>query len=178
MAARVYRKHLRTLDGRGVLFAVADDVKLLGPPEVIAEITEGFPTLAWEEAGLTPQTVKNRIYVQPSAQPNWCRFLVDAPRAAQSELPVHDIPDGRERVDPSYLDSERVWVDENGANILGTPLGTSAFVSSYLQGKGVKHLLLLRFVKDVASTEFPKEAELMLKGATVPRLSHILRSLQ
>jgi hypothetical protein len=59
------------------------------------------------------------------------------------ELPVHDIPDGSERVDPFALDSERVWAEENGINIMGTPLGTPAFVSSYLQGKGLKHLLLL-----------------------------------
>jgi hypothetical protein len=70
------------LDGRGVLFVVADDVKLLGPPEVIAEMVEGFPALAWEEAGLTTQKVKNRIYVQPSAQANWCRFMELTPRNA------------------------------------------------------------------------------------------------
>ena len=68
LAARAYRKQLRILDGRGVVFVVADDVELLGPPEVIAEMAEGFPALAWEEAGLTTQTVNNRIYVQSSAQ--------------------------------------------------------------------------------------------------------------
>ncbi len=46
-----------------MLFAVADDVKILGPPEVIKEMAEGFPTLAWEEAGLTTHTVKNTIFV-------------------------------------------------------------------------------------------------------------------
>ncbi len=166
------------MDGRGVLFAVADDVKLLGPPEVIAEMAEGFPTLAWEEAGLTTQPLKNRIYVHPSAQPNWCRFLDDTPRNAQSELPVHDIPDGSERVDPSNPDIERVWEKENGVNILGTPLGNPASVSSYLQGKEFEHLLLLRFIRDVASAGFPREVELMLKGAAVPRLSHILISVR
>ena len=30
--ARVYMKQLRILDGGGVLFAVADDVKILAPP--------------------------------------------------------------------------------------------------------------------------------------------------
>ena len=88
--------------------------------------------MAWEEAGLTTQTVKNKIYVQPSARANLCRFLECTPRNAQSELPVHDIPDGSERVDPFDLDNERVWVEENGVNILGTPLGAPAFVSSYL----------------------------------------------
>ena len=84
------------------------------------------------------------------------------PRNAQSELPVHDIPDGNERVDPFDHGSERFWPEENGVNILGTPLGTLAFVSFYLQGKGLKHLLLLRFIKDVASARFPREAELLL----------------
>jgi hypothetical protein len=171
-------KQLRILDGRGVLFAVADDVKLLGPPEVIAEMAEGFPAMAWEEAGLATRKVKNRIYVQSSVQANWCRFMDLTPRNAHSELPEHDIPDGNERVDPFDRNSERVWVDENGVNILGTPLGTPAFVSSYLKGKGLKHLLLLRFIKDVASAGFPREAELMLKGAAVPRMSHILKSVQ
>ena len=54
-------KQLRILEGRGVLFDVADDVKILGPPEVIKELDVGFPSLAWEEACLTTQTVKNRI---------------------------------------------------------------------------------------------------------------------
>jgi hypothetical protein len=63
LAARIYRKQLHVLDGRGFLFAVADDVKIVGPPEVIKELVEGFPTLAWEEAGLTTQTVKNNIFV-------------------------------------------------------------------------------------------------------------------
>ena len=40
------------------------------------------------------------------------------------------------------------------------------------------HLLLLRFVKDVAAAGFPREAEEMRKGAAVPRLSHILRCMQ
>jgi hypothetical protein len=160
------------------LFAVADDVKLLGTPNVIAEMAKGFPTLAWEEAGPTTQTVKNRIYVHRPAQANWCRFLDLTPRNTQSELPVHDIPDGSERVDPFDPGSERMWPDENGVNILGTPLRTPTFVSSYLQRKGRKHLLILKFIRDVASAEFLREAELMLKGTAFPRLSDILRSVQ
>jgi hypothetical protein len=38
LAARVYMKQLRILNGREVLFALADDVKILGPPEVIMEM--------------------------------------------------------------------------------------------------------------------------------------------
>ncbi len=83
MASRMYKKQLRMLDGRGALFAVADDVKILGPPEVIAEMAEGFPALAWEEAGLTTQTVKNMIFVKSSAQANWRHFLECTPRNAQ-----------------------------------------------------------------------------------------------
>ncbi len=46
LVARVYRKHLSTLDGRGVLFALADDLRVLGPPDVIGEIVEAFPKVA------------------------------------------------------------------------------------------------------------------------------------
>ena len=53
LVARVYMKQLATLEGRGVLFVVADDLRVLGPPEVIGEIVEAFPKVVWEEAGLT-----------------------------------------------------------------------------------------------------------------------------
>ncbi len=39
-------------------------------------------------------------------------------------------------------------------------------------------MLLLKFIKDVANAGFPREAEQMLKGAAVPRLSHILKLVQ
>jgi hypothetical protein len=79
-------------------------------------------------------------------------------------------------VDPFDPRSERIWPDQNGVNIMGTPMGPPAFVSSYLHGKGLTYLLL-RFIKDEASAGFPREAELMLKGAAVLRLSRILRSV-
>ena len=47
-----------------------------------------------------------------------------------------------------------------------------------MQGKGRTHRLLLDFIKDVAAAGFPREAEHLLKRATVPRLSHILKSVQ
>ena len=83
--------------------------------------------------------------------------------------------------DPFDKESDRFWTEVNGVNgvnILGTPLGPSSFVSEYLRGKGLKHLLLLRVIKDVANAGFPREAKHMLKGADVPRLSHILKSVQ
>ena len=43
---------------------MADDVKILGPPEVIKEMAKGFPTLAWKEIGMVTQTVKSRNFVQ------------------------------------------------------------------------------------------------------------------
>ena len=86
LVARVYRKQLATLDGRGVLFAVADDLRVMGPPEVIGEIVEAFPKVAWEEAGLTTQTAKNRICVQPSARNGWRSFLESTPRNSSLSL--------------------------------------------------------------------------------------------
>ena len=87
-------------------------------------------------------------------------------------------PDGSELTDPFDKESDHFWTEVNGVNILGTPLGSSPFVGEYLRGKGLKHLLLLRFIKDVANAGFPREAEQMLKGAAVSHLSHILKSVQ
>ena len=63
-------------------------------------------------------------------------------------------------------------------NILGAPLGSSLFISLYLQGKELKHRLVLHFIQDVVAAGFPREGEQMLKGAAIPRLYHILRSVQ
>ena len=46
MVPRVYMKQLATLDGRGVLSAIADDLRVLGPPEVIGEIVEASRKVA------------------------------------------------------------------------------------------------------------------------------------
>ena len=152
---------------------MADNVKFLVSFEVIQEMSEGFPILTWEEAKLTTQTVENRICVQYSAQASWSRFLDLTPRNALTELPVHDIPHGSDQVDLFDPDSERIWLEENIVNILGTPLGSNSLVIFYLRGKGLKHHLFLRFIKYVAAPGFRREAEHMLKGASTPRHSQI-----
>ena len=53
LAARVYKKQLRILNGRGVLFAATADAKILGPPEGLQDMAEDFPTLACKETGPT-----------------------------------------------------------------------------------------------------------------------------
>jgi hypothetical protein len=135
LLARVYMKQLEVLRGRGVLQAMADDVKIMAPLEEIGEMAESFPALAWEEAGLTTQKIKNRIFVQPTARPNWCKYLESTPRKALTELPVHDIPYGSDRADPFNLNIERMWMEDDGVNILGNPLRSKQLVSSYLKGK-------------------------------------------
>ena len=141
-------------------------------------MAEDFPTLAWEEAGLTTQTIKNCIFVQSSAQARWSNFIAVTPRNTLTELPVHDIPDGSEMVDLFDPASDRILKKENGVNILGNPLGSTSFVSGYLRCKGLKHLILLRFIKDVEAAGFPRKAEQRIKGAAMPRLSHIMKSMQ
>ena len=64
---------------------------------------------------------------------------------------MHDIPNGSELVNPFDPDIERIWLEENGVNIMGTPMDSSSFVTSYLKGKGLKHNFLLRFITDVAA---------------------------
>jgi len=132
LEARVYKKQLVLLNGtRGVLFATAGDVKILAPPVVIKELAKSFPTIAWEEAGLTTQIVKNRIFVHQSARAKWRHFLDSAPRNSLAELPVHDIPDGSERVDPFDPNNEKIWPDEDEVNILGTTLLGPNFLSPH-----------------------------------------------
>ncbi len=94
MAARVDRRLLAVLDGRGVLFAIANDVKKSAPLEVTEDIVEVFVDIAWHEAGLTTLTVKNRIYGQPLARAGWCQYLESTPRNNEAALSIHDILDG------------------------------------------------------------------------------------
>jgi hypothetical protein len=77
------------------------------------------------------------------------------PLSAHTKLSVHDIPDGSELVDRFDSECERIWREENGVNVLGTPLCSNSFITSYLQGKGLTHHLL-RFIKDVAAARFPR----------------------
>jgi len=101
VVARVYMKMMATLDGRGAQFAVADDLRVLGSPEFIGEIVEAFPKVVWEEAGITTQTAKNMIFVQPSTRTGWRRFLESTPRDTSLTLQIHCIPDGSTRMDES-----------------------------------------------------------------------------
>ncbi len=47
---------MAVLDGKGVLFAIAYDVKISTTPEVTCEIVEVFVDIVWHEAGLTSRT--------------------------------------------------------------------------------------------------------------------------
>jgi hypothetical protein len=107
---------------------------------------EAFPKVAWEEAGLTTQTKKNSFFVQPSARNGWRQFLESTTRDPSLTLQVHSILDVGYLTDESDPDSYRQWPDEDGIAILGTPLGSPAFIESFLFGKGVKLRVLLNFI--------------------------------
>jgi hypothetical protein len=116
LMARVCKKHIVTLAGRGVLFAIVDVLKILAPPVVIAKLAEGLPALAWSEAGLKTQSVNNRLYVQPSAQLGWNHYLSTTPRGSSTDLPVHDIPDGSE----SFATRRTPSAEEFGRRMTGS----------------------------------------------------------
>jgi hypothetical protein len=86
------------------------------------------------------------IFIHLSARDRWHRFLESSPRDPSLTLQVKCIPDGSIMRDGSYPDSYRQWPDDDGINIFGTPLGSLAFIESYLFGKGVKHMMLLHFI--------------------------------
>ncbi len=62
--------------------------------------------------------------------------MESTPRDPSLTLQVHCIPDGSIMRDESDPDSYRQWRADDGINILGTPLGSPAFIESYLFGKG------------------------------------------
>jgi hypothetical protein len=144
---------MKVIDGRGILLAIADDVKICAPPEVIAEIVAKLPELAMSEAGLTTHATKNMVYVQPPALARWTTYLNNNPRNAEGTLSLHDIRDGRIpiEIDPYDPDLclEPVWPANDGINILGTPLGSPKFVKQHLTTKLEKHKTLLAFIADV-----------------------------
>jgi hypothetical protein len=75
-------------------------------------------------------------------------------------------------------ESARLWLESNGINVLGTPLGTSEFIESYFFGKGIKHRQLMSLIQEVVATGFPREAVSMLTGASCPRLTHLLKYVE
>jgi hypothetical protein len=100
------------------------------------------------ETGLTAQATKNRVYVQPSARAAWIAYLDANPRNEDTNiLSLHNIPDGRqygadEFDEAFYAPHQGIqWPETDEINILGNPLGSSAFVDQYLQGKLEKHRL-------------------------------------
>jgi hypothetical protein len=113
---------------------------------VTGEIVDVFTDIAGVEAGLKTQTVKKRIYVQPSVMEGWRQYLEETPRNPEAPLIIHDIPDGSFLEDENDPDSRRIWPEDDGINAMGTPLGSPAFIESYLFGKGIKHRKLLSFI--------------------------------
>ena len=58
-------------------------------------------------------------------------------------------------------------------------MGYPGFEEKYLNGKGLKHILhLCLSIKEVADAGFQREAIDVVKGGAIPRLSHILKSIQ
>jgi hypothetical protein len=124
------------------------------------------------EAGLKTQASIKRVYVPPSARETWLSYLEDNPRSYDPSIICHhDIPDGR------LQPSDDTRPENDGVIILGTSLGSLAFVEEYLHKKLVKHKPLLSFIFYVANMGFSRESHKMLTGSAVPRLTRILKSV-
>ena len=87
------------------------------------------------------------------------------PRDHTAALPIHDIPDGSFLTDPSDPRSARLWREDDGINVLGTPLGSPDFIESHLFGKDIKYRELLNFIQEVASACVPRAVVAMLTRA-------------
>ncbi len=86
MSARLYKAFMKILNGRGILLAIADDVKICAPPFVLAEIVGKLPALAMSEAGLATHAPKNTIYVKLYARATWCAYLEANPRCEDTSV--------------------------------------------------------------------------------------------
>ena len=91
---------------------------------------------------------------------------------------MHCIPDGSTPRDDSDPDNYRKWPGDDGINILGTLLGSPAFIESYMFGKGAKHMMLLLFIQEVVAAGLPREAMAMLTGAASQKLIYLLKTVQ
>ena len=173
LVARLYRAVIGKLDGRGILLAIADDVKILAPTSVMEEIMEAFPAMAWEECGLETQAVKNRVFVQPSARAEYIAHLT-----ANKDSALHDIPDGRLSVTENGKRTKLMeWPDADGVKLLGAPLGTPAFVREHLDMRLQEQHRLISFISRTANAGHRREASAMLTKGAVPRLSFITKCL-
>jgi hypothetical protein len=146
LAARLYRAFMKVLNGRGIILAIADDVKICAPPSVLADIVDRLPALAMSEAGLTTQASKILVHVQPSARAGWIAYLDANPRSEDRNiLSIHDIPVGRlpsaKEFDEAFYDPCQgpSWPENDGIDIFGIPLGSPSFVEKYLHGNLIKH---------------------------------------
>ena len=71
------------------------------------------------------------------------------PRSSDpSTLCLRDLPDGR------LQPSDDTLPENDGVNILGTPMGSPSIVEEYLHKKLEKHKVLLSFIVSVAKMGF------------------------
>jgi hypothetical protein len=153
LAARLYGAFMKIIDYRGLLFALSDDVNMVAPSKVLADIVARLPSLAISEAGLKTHASKNRVYDKPSARAESSSDLETNPRSEDATiLSLHDIPNGHlpppsENNDAFYGNTNGPTLPANdGINILGTPLGSPAFVEEYIIKISSKHGLLISFI--------------------------------
>jgi hypothetical protein len=57
---------------------------------------------------------------------------MNTPSNPSTSLPIHDIPDGNTNFDPADPNYLRLLPEDDGINILGSALGSSAFIESYM----------------------------------------------
>ncbi len=80
------------------------------------------------------------------AREGWRQYLEDTPRNPEAPLIINDILDGSFLEDENDPDSKRIWHEDGGINVLGSPLGSPAFIESYLFGNGINHRKLMSFI--------------------------------
>lgn len=161
----LYKEFADILGDKGVLFAIADDCKIVAHPDVIDRVVEAADA-RFRAANLQLERSKSRVYVQRTARAAWCK-------ARKTSSTLKDLNDGR----GTGKDFQRTWPEADGMRTLGIPVGNDKFIAEWLAAKRQELHKLQAFIREVAKAGFQREAADMLKIGASKKLSHLLRGL-
>ena len=147
--------HAGLRDGEAV-FAFLDDVYIVAPPERVRELYAAVEEALWTHARVQLNRAKTRIWNAAGAQPADIRDLQ---------------PAGGE---PVWVGDWALPRDQQGLNVLGTPLGSDAFVQRQLALKREAHDRLLQAIPTVEDLQ---AAWLLLRYCAAPRANYLLHVL-
>ena len=142
-------------DGEAI-FAFLDDTYVVAPPDRVRTLYDAFRAALWRQARVELNRGKTRVW-----------------NAAGEEPPgIADVQGDSDAV--VWTGDWSLRPDLQGLLVLGTPLGSDAFVQSQLELKRAEHDKLLTCIPPVEDLQ---AAWLLLRFCACPRANYLLRVL-